>query len=188
MHVNECIDTILAKDLTNPRHLLLLCSIAHFYLPTKWLKLNAYMFCSNPRKHVAGGYPIILEWQLRNWKLCWLVLQEWRVTSPLLRMCHKTTAQICSVSSPSLCSRSSVILWVCYVNSQLHILGAALFKSVLLLGHQNSSCIIKNLVPFAKVLSHIFLGCKLYARGGSQLPKHLPHSFATGVCDRLPVI
>ena len=75
---------------------------------------------------------------------------------------------------------SDTYLWVCYLNSQLHIFGAALFKSVLLLGHQNSSCIIKNLVPFAKVLSHISLGCKLYARGGSQLPKHLPHSFATG--------
>ena len=132
---------------------------------------------------------MIAEWQLRNWKLCWLALKEWRVTSPLLRMCqiyHKTTAQICSVSSPPLCS--DTYLWVCYLNSQLHILGAALFKSVLLLGHQNSSCIIKNLVPFAKVLSHISLGCKLYARGGSQLPKHLPHSFAIGgmwqtVCD-----
>jgi len=59
-------------------------------------------------------------------------------------------------------------LWVCYLDRQLHILGAALFKSALLLGHQNASCIIKP-GSFCQVLSHISLGCKLYAWGGSQL-------------------
>jgi len=86
----------------------------------------------------------------------------WRCKNEdLLRMCqmyHKTTAQICSVSSPPLCSMSSVIPIFGYVilNSQLHILGAALFKSVLLLGHQNSSCINQERGSLCQVLSPIF--------------------------------
>ena len=81
---------------------------------------------------------------------------------------------------------SDTYLWVCYQNRQLHILGAALFKSVLLLGHQNSSCIIKPGSFCQSSVTHLLV-CKLYGVVANS-PKHFPHSFATGVRDRLPMI